>query len=181
MDPKNSKFQNLYREFQPVICKFFLKRGLTPEEAQDLTQATFLNAYKGLDDFRHNASLKTWLFQIARNVWRSRFRVQSFQKNQGDIVPFDQGTEKASPLDHPDYRDPLAVLITKQESLYLRRAITQLPDQMRLCLYLYHYHEMKYREIADTMQLEINTVKSHLHQGRLKLKQLLDHGVAQRG
>ena len=161
----NGPFRDFFNAKQQQIFVFFVKRGFNEEDAGDLCQATFLNAFKGYQDIREPGAVDAWLLCIARNVYKNELRRRG--RRVAEVSACDEAIAE-------DNCDILEQIISREEGLQLEEALTQLPDQMRRCLLLYHYQELKYHEIADTMQLRVNTVKSHLHQGRKKLKLVMD-------
>ena len=80
-------FRRLVQEYGAAIEQFFLLRRFSPEEAEDLAQDTFFNAYRGIHTFRHDASPKTWLLGVALNVLRNELRRRSAVKRAAVEVP----------------------------------------------------------------------------------------------
>lgn len=174
-DPTN--FDLLFDRYYRPISHFFAARGFSTEECRDLTQETFLGAYKGLGHFRHDSSLETWLFTLASNIWRNALRSRSVKKRDGLEVSIHTMVEEslpASPMaDAPD--DPRDNALADERVRMVREAIDGLPAQMRRCLLLRIDHEMKYTEIASVLQVSIETVKSQLFQAKMRLKEKLDN------
>ncbi len=172
------EFQRQYTQFRPAVIAFFRRRGFPLEEAQDLAQDTFLRAFKGLPGFRGEASLKTWLLRIAANVWRNELRARGAQKREAAHVPLDDAPESAltegSATRTPDGQDgPFDALWEQERRELVTRALGELPPQMQRCMQLLVTGELKYREIADVMQISIGAVKSQLHEARERLKSQL--------
>jgi RNA polymerase sigma-70 factor (ECF subfamily) len=167
------------RYFRPLYY-FFRNRGIPPEDCRDLTQETFLRVYKSIGRFRGDASVQTWLFQIATNLWRNRVRHERAGKREGKEVSLDAATERGQPLPADlslargaHNAAPLAGLLADEKVEMLRRALQDLPPQMRRCMLLRIDQNLKYREIAGVMQISIDTVKSQLSQGRERLEKEL--------
>lgn len=181
-----SKEEELIRQFNELrrsIEGYFVNRGCTPQEAEDLAQTTFLWAYQGLSKFRGEAGLKTWLFKIAKNVFNRKIRDRKALKRDGKEEPLDdlaaESAQGASnPLDQavgPEERmgEQLRSLLLSEKVEKIEAAFRSLPPQGRRCLTLYIVQERKYREIAGILGLSINTVKSHIHEARNRLKEQL--------
>jgi RNA polymerase sigma-70 factor (ECF subfamily) len=128
-----------------------------------------------MDSFRHDASVETWLFTIAANVWRNEVRSRTASKREGREVPLEGLAESPGALSTELHEadDPLAGLLEEERAGLLREALDELPAQMRRCLLLRLDQELKYREIAQVLQVSIETVKSQLFQARERLRQRL--------
>ena len=171
---REDDFRQLFDLYYPRITHFFARRGFPPQDCLDLTQETFLGIYKGIGTFRRDARFETWLFKIATNAYRKRLRWRAAEKREGEEVPLaadtaserGSGSEPASPEDSA--RNDM---LRRERSRVLREAIEKLPEQMRKCLMLRVYQEMKYREIAALLRLSPETVKVHLFQARRRLRE----------
>lgn len=177
MSNRSEDFQLLFERYYRSIHFFFTNRGFSKEDARDLTQETFLRAYKGVEAFRNEASYKTWLFRIASNIWRNAIRSRNAAKRDAKEVSLEEHLEGGRPVP-PDSASrergsPLSQILTDEAILQLQRALNDLPAQMRRCVKLRLFQELKYREIAELLQLSIETVKSQLHQARQRLREQL--------
>lgn len=165
-------FRILFDHFFPQVQRFFAKRVFSAEDRLDLTQETFLRIYKGIEGFRGEAQLGTWVFRIAYNTWlkwlERESNRESFQEAEidGDLSAWDK-EERTVVAPTPS---PLENTLDEERSRLLRSAISNLPEKMRQCTELRIYQDLSYREIATTMRLSIETVKVHLFQARKKLR-----------
>lgn len=169
---RDREFERLFERYARPVSYFFAHRGFSPEECRDLTQETFLGVYRGMDGFRHDASVETWLFTIAANVWRNEVRSRTAGKREGWEVPLERLAESPGKLPGElcEADDPLAGLIEEERAGLLREALDELPAQMRRCLLLRLDQQLKYREIAQVLRISIETVKSQLFQARERLR-----------
>ena len=160
--------------YRPVNA-FFRRRTFSAEEADDLTQETFLRVYTKIEQFRGDAPFEAWLWQIASNLYRKSITRRHTQKRAGKTVSLDdeetggadfflRDTNSATPLD--------AVLKAEQRS-ELQTAIEDLPGQMRKCIELRVFRDLSYKQIAVVMRLSPQTVKAHLFQARRHLRERL--------
>ena len=169
-------FRLLCDLFHRPLYHFFAKRGFPPQDCLDLTQETFLGIYRGVGTFRRDARFETWLFKIATNAFRKRLRWGTADKRTGQEVALeaesddDRALEERIPAAGPE---PGEGMFQKERARLLRTAIERLPEQMRKCLILRVYHEMKYREIGTVLRLSPETVKVHLFQARRRLQEEL--------
>lgn len=173
-------FQQLVQRFRPRLQRFFLRQGLKPEASQDLTQETFLRIYSSIGAFRREARFESWLFSIATNVFRQHLRRRSAAKRSGQEMALDEMEAPASPREPPaagwptgltgHRRDPESALLDGERTRSLLAAVQALPQRMRQCLILRSFQELSYEEIAVTLRLSPETVRSHLFQARRRLR-----------
>ena len=175
---REERFEHLFERYYRPVSYFFANRGFSNEECRDLTQETFLGVYKGMGRFRRDASVETWLFKIAANIWRNAIRSRRAAKRDAPEISLggmiDDGQQITD--DAHQGRGPLGDALADEQARLLREAIEELPTQMQRCLLLRVDQDMKYREIAAVMQISIETVKSQLFQARERLKaRLAEH------
>ena len=136
------------------------------DDADDATQEVFLSALRGLDSFRANASLKTWLFSITINVCRSR--LQRF-KRRGRLVQILQS------LFHlrSDQAHPESEAIQNEADAALWTAVHALDEKHRIPIVLRYYHDLPVADIAELLGIPVGTVHSRLNHARERLRVLL--------
>ena len=177
---REENFRRLFDLYYDKVLHFFAKRGFPAEDCRDLTQETFLGIFRGMGSFRGEAEFGTWIFKIASNIYRKRLRWGAAEKRKGTGVALDSLDDPDSAIlgdglgAIPDARDaPDRRALDTERSRLLRATIRTLPDQMRKCLVLRAHYDLKYREIAMVMRISIDTVKAHLFQARLRIKESL--------
>jgi len=174
----SGEMSRLFHLYYGPVYRFFLKRGFKTEECRDLTQDTFVRVLKSMDQLRNESSAGRWILRIAANVWKNELRWWSAEKRDAAEVSLDRQTDDRSPVPGDRLKSPrpgaLESLLSREQSELLRQAVDRLPPQMRRCLRLRIDQEMKYREIAAVMQLNVNTVKSQVSQGQQRLKAVLE-------
>lgn len=177
-DNQELEFERLFERYTRPITSFFARRGFSREECLELTQETFLGVYKGMDRFRRDSSVETWLFTIAANVWRNEVRSRTAEKRDGQEISIDQEREDSALRLVTEVSSketgPLDGLLAEERRRRARKALEDLPPQMRRCLELRIDQQLKYREIAEVLQVSIETVKSQLFQARERLKEQLN-------
>jgi RNA polymerase sigma-70 factor (ECF subfamily) len=179
-DPTLS-FEEIFRTHHKSVLHFFLKKGFPREESRDLAQETFLRVYKNIETFRSESRIETWLFTIATNLYRNELRNRAALKRDAHEVSLDAHDEdgydggEGMALADASCPDPLDCLVQKEGNLKLREALRDLPPQMRRVVLLRVDGDLKYREIAEVLQISIETVKAHLYQARQQLKDRLSN------
>ena len=133
------------------------------EDASDLSQDVFVRAYKGLQRFRGQSSLSTWLYRIGLNVCLNRVSVKR---------PI---TEPIDARPHLDERalDPAVELLRGERAGEVRAAIAELPKKQRATVILRVYHELSHEEIAGILGSSVGAVKANFFHALGNLKRLL--------
>lgn len=157
-------FDEIVRQHQGRIFRFLLSLLRDPDAADTLTQECFLRAYRKRASFRGEASVTTWLMRIAINLAadHGKNRRRAFwQRLFGwarDEQPMDHAARVADPQASPE-----RALAAREEVAAVWSAAEELSPQQRAIFVLRFAEEMPLEEIARAMQLEVGTVKSHLH------------------
>jgi RNA polymerase sigma-70 factor (ECF subfamily) len=168
-------FEMIVRQYsEMVFC--LAARLVGPAEAEDVVQETFLRAYRALDRFRGESSLKTWLYAIALNRVRVRqgtlARFRKLFTRLGKTDP-----ENENELYFADPPDPSASpeedAMTAERRRMLRDAMRALPEEFRTAVLLRDLDGLSYTEIADALKVPIGTVRSRIARGRALLKEHL--------
>lgn len=170
----------LFKRFYPRIYGRFRRRGFAPEDAEDLAQETLVQAFDRITDLRQPEQFGNWLFSISVNIFRNELRRRS--RHKADVSSFsldavnDDGESTFRLGDDAPPAD--TGLLEKEQQQLLKRAIAQLPPQMRQCVKLRFEQGMKYRQIAAVLKISIDTVKAHLAQARKRLTARLGNEVS---
>lgn len=183
---EHRRFEKHYRQHYGAVQGCFLRKGFREEEAKDLTQETFLRAYRGFDDFRRESSFLTWALVIAEKIAINQHRFKGAEMRSAPEVAInaleDDGeamlgaradnARPVTPEEHTLSREKR--MRAEENRRRLRVAMDELPPQMRHCILMYIYQGKKYREIAVLLDVSINTVKSQIFQAKKRLRVLLD-------
>ncbi|HSV75116.1 MAG TPA: sigma-70 family RNA polymerase sigma factor [Chthonomonadales bacterium] len=155
------------------------------DEAADVTQETFISAYKSYDQFRGEASVYTWLCQIALNNCRNRVRRRG-RRVDATAESLDQPRSLADgasgdTLEVPDLTHaPHTVLESKEMRERLLAAVDSLPPDYREVVVLREMQGMSYNDIADATGLSLDNVKTRLSRARLMLRRKLEPYISNR-
>ncbi|HEX6199987.1 MAG TPA: sigma-70 family RNA polymerase sigma factor [Thermoanaerobaculia bacterium] len=169
---RERNFRLVFERYHRPVASFFARHGVPPEDRLDLTQETFLRVYRGLATYRSQDRLGSWILRIAATTHLNRLRDRHAAKRAGDEVPLEPVAAAGEPGLVSDGAQ-LDRLLAGERRQRLAEAIDGLPDQMRQCLRLRLEQELEYQEIARVMRLSIDTVKTHLAQGRKRLRERL--------
>jgi RNA polymerase sigma-70 factor (ECF subfamily) len=166
-------FEDLVAHFERPVYSLCLRLLGDAEEARDAAQDTFLKVYRGLNGFRGQAGLKTWIYRIAINQamnqkrwWRRRRRDETISL---DIARGDSETTLGNLL--PGHAvSPEAQAISSEREQCIMRQLSEIKQEYRLALMLREIEELSYEEIAETLGISIGTVKSRIARGREELR-----------
>lgn len=155
-------FDEVVRVYRARILRFLLSSLADRDAAEVLTQECFLKAWNGRHLFRGDSSVATWLTRIAVNLLRDHLRSRSlrfWQKTRGTALdPVDIGDWL------PDGRSsPESVTLAREKVAAVWRAVEKLSAQQRTVFALRFVQEMELEEIAETLEMNLSTVKSHLY------------------
>src|SRR5436305_5658395 len=173
-------FAALHARFHPRLVYFFRCRGMDRATSEELTQEVFLRVYSNIGNFQHRSHIARWLFEIAHNTYVNEIRRAQAGKRDGYEVPLveehdagDEEPRRTAPALVATAPSPLDDTLHREESAGLQAAIATLPPQMRRCVQLRLGQGLKYREIAEVLQVSIDTVKAQLGKATLRLRQQL--------
>jgi RNA polymerase sigma-70 factor (ECF subfamily) len=155
-------FAILYREQSPRIFALARRMGGSAEEAEDLLQEIFLQAYRKLDSFKGDASVGTWLYRLALNHCLDFVR--------GRRAKMDKVTDT---LDSDAAAEPLARRDTPIARLDLERAIARLPEGCRDAFVLHDVEGFDHKEVGRLLGIAEGTSKSQVFKARMKLRAML--------
>ncbi len=169
-------FDTLITRYSGDIYSLLYRITQDAEEARDLTQETFLSALKAIRSFRGDAELKTWLFRIALNHSRNRFRWWKRRKRNETVSldkPLGDGTATISDTIAHDGESPEEVVLRLERRTRLNVALNALPEIFRVTIVLCDINGLGYEETARALEINIGTVKSRLARGREQLRKRL--------
>jgi RNA polymerase sigma-70 factor (ECF subfamily) len=164
-------FGVMVRRYQDRLYNTVYRLVGNAEDAQDVVQEAFLNAYQSLDSFKGDALFFTWLYRIAVNT------AISLKRKQRVLLRIDggrNGTGGVEPLDPSDLSRPGHALEQAEQETRIRRALARLSPEHRAVLVLKDMEGQKYETMAEVLQVPIGTIRSRLHRARLELRELLE-------
>lgn len=141
--------------------------GMTKDHAktEDILQDVFIKFYLSLDRFRFHCSVKTFLYRIALNECRNYFRSWSYRK-----LVFKRFLEP----EPTSSNSVLHTVISKEEREHSMNILNTLPIKYREVLWLYYFAEFSTEEIAQILEISVNTVKTRLARGRQRAKLIIE-------
>ncbi len=163
----SAAFGQLVLKYQDRLYNTLVHVMGSPEDARDITQDAFVQAFVKLESFRGGSAFYTWLYRIAFNLAMSSKRRQrptvsvDAAREQAGIEPMDRGGEPDEPL------------MQQERVIQVREALDTLAEDHRAILVLREIEGYCYEEISDILDLPIGTVRSRLHRARSQLRDAL--------
>lgn len=174
MNSETYKFDVIYREYSPKIRQYLVKM-VGEFQAEDLTQEVFDKIHKGLPKFKKESSLATWIYRIATNVAIDRSRTREFKNKKAAVPIKDRPALQATGTGIME-KPPDQAVIKEEMNACIEEFVEQLPYDYKVVLILSEYEHLKNKEIADILNISLETAKIRLHRARAKLKKKLDAG-----
>jgi RNA polymerase sigma-70 factor (ECF subfamily) len=154
-------FAQLVTRYERPVYHLAYRTLKDAEEARDITQESFLRAYRSLRSFRPSAKFSTWIFAIAYHACCDRLK--RLRRQSDEELP-----ERADNAPGPEH-----YVIALDEAQRLREAIDSLPEKYRTVITLYHLQGKQYDEIARVLGLPMGTLKTHLFRAKEQLRRIL--------
>jgi RNA polymerase sigma-70 factor (ECF subfamily) len=152
-------FGELVDRYKNLVYGMVWRMVSDRSQTDDLAQDVFLKVYRGLPYFRGDARLSTWIFRIVSNVC-SQARGRRTAELPGALPPREPGSIDAAFADL-ELRDRLD------------KAIAQLPENYRLLIAAHYLDGVQYEALAETLDIPVGTVKTHLYRAKRRLRELL--------
>lgn len=170
-------FSEIITSYQRRVYGLALRMTRRHEVADDVTQETFIRAYRNLDRFEIGRPLVPWLLRIARNLSINHLKSRAAKEQSLYTEDMPEGPEPSfESADKARAHDPHRVLVSAEFSEALDEAMGQLSEEYRAVFILRVVEDMRYDEIANALGISKGTVMSRLFRARAKLKAIMkDH------
>jgi len=175
-DGDAAAFEELVRRYRDRLLTILEHLVGHREQAEDLAQDVFVRVFKARERYTPDAKFSTWLFTIANNVASNALRSRSRRREVG--VPEGNGADSA-PLALDQLAKaasgfmPTRALDKAEQAEMVRHAVAALNERQRMALLLAKFEGMSYQDIAQTMGLSVQAIKSLLSRARVNLKEIL--------
>jgi len=167
-------FATLYDRHGRALINFFYKMCYDRTLAEDLMQDTFLKLLRARGKYRPEASFKTFLYTVAKNLWIDRHRSQKAAPKtvSAEIRAQEDGATLGDIIEAaPD--SPSARLADREAAEIVQRALLDLPEAQRLVFLMAEAQGLRYREISEILDIPVGTVKSRMNAAVTHLRGLL--------
>ncbi|HWP82620.1 MAG TPA: sigma-70 family RNA polymerase sigma factor [Bacteroidota bacterium] len=171
-------FEELVRRYQRAIANVIYLTLGDRQEVEDLTQEVFIRAYKSLSRFDESSTLYSWLYRIAVNLCIDEIRRRKIRRTlslqtlpEGAMEQEQASTQTSSPADD---------LLREERRAVILKTLERLSPTYRVALILREYEDMSYQQIAQTLHISVQAVKSRIFRARQELKEYLKNYFEER-
>ena len=161
-----SAFNQLMAQHEQRMYAIALRMCKNREDAQDCLQEAMLRVFRAIGAFKGESSFGTWMYRITMNICLDELRRKKKIRDTSMDALLDQGW---SPSDMTGSPERKAMQHELRQTLH--SAINDLPEDMRAAIILRDIHGCTYEEIAQTLEINVGTVKSRISRGREKLRE----------
>ena len=164
-------FARLFNRYKTRIMTFIYNYVGSYARAEELFQETFIRLWRHRRRYDGARPLRPWLYTIAANLCRDEARKMRYRRT----LSIDAAREGWAPAERlPSPRpSPAKIAEEKESARNLGEALDSLPGENRTAIMLHQFHGLKYREIAETLNIPIGTVKSRIHSAVKQLRKIL--------
>ena len=159
-------FGELVAKYQNLVYGLIYRLAADRTQAEDLAQDVFLRIHRGLPYFRGEARLSTWIFRIVQHVCFERRGTRRVNLSL-DQPPGDRG-----PRSEPGGPDTAFADLELRDRL--EKAMAKLPEQYRFLIAAHYLRGVRYEALAESLNLPLGTIKTHLYRAKRRLRDLLD-------
>lgn len=161
LDGDEYAVEELVTKYQRKIYALAYRMTWNVDDSKDITQKTFMQAFKNIKGFRRASAFYTWLYQIALNTCLNHLNKRNRETTESDeSVSGDNG-------------NALSVIIENEEQLLLKNALKKLPERQKTAIILRVYHGLSLKETSAVMKCSEGAVKANYHNGMKKLRGIL--------
>ncbi len=173
-DGDTNAFRQLVQTHHKRVIHICLSFVTIPQDAEDIAQNVFIEAYKSIYSFRGDASISTWLYRLSVNKSLDFIREKKrLKRGNGLVTSVDKTDLENIQVTNSKMADD--DLIRQEQIRMLEQAIDQLPERQKVAFQLSKIDGMSQQEVADTMNTSVSSVESLLIRAKRKLKELLIH------
>ena len=167
-----NEFNNLVKQNLTMILNFVYRFCYDTELAEDITQEVFIKIWKNIKKYDETKNFKSWMFTITKNTAIDFLR----KKKTIPFSSFENIDETNNFIENieDDNINLLNEMIKNDSQSKLSKVLKNLNVKQQLVLYLYYYEEMNFKEIAEILNISVNTIKSQ-HLRSLKILKKLMH------
>lgn len=164
---RNMALHHLIEKYQQKIYWQIRKIVIDHDDADDVMQNTFIKVWKGLENFKEESQLFTWLYRIATNEALTFLR-QKQKRNTVSLEPIEYQLSQS--LESDEYFKGDAI------QLKLQQAILSLPEKQRVVFNMRYYDEMPYEQMSEVLETSVGALKASYHHAAKKIEEyLLSH------
>jgi RNA polymerase sigma-70 factor, ECF subfamily len=163
-------YQKIYEAFSRKILNFIYRMVNSQEEAEDLTQETFVTVYQKLRTLKDRRKFEPWLYRVARNFVYQKYRMRTPRSVSIDAID-ETGRLEKELVD--ERKNPDEAFQTQELEGVVSKVITALPEKYREVFVLSALQKLSYQEIADIVGRSLPSVKTDIHRARIEVRKIV--------
>lgn len=168
-----SAFDVLVLKYQQKVINLVMRYVHDPHIAMDVSQESFIKAYRGLKNFRGDSAFYTWLYRISINTAKN-YLVSKNRRMPDDDIDAQEAEQYEGGAKLRDISTPEREALSNEIQVTVKNAIEALPDDLRIAITLRELEGLSYEEISDTMGCPIGTVRSRIFRARESIEKELE-------
>ena len=166
-------FKEVVETWQNMVYNTALGILQNAEDAEDVAQEAFVQAYESIKTFKAESKFSTWLYRITTSKALDHLRRKKRKKRFAYLQSL-FGAEGEAIAEKPDFHHPGVALDNKERAAVLFKAIDQLPENQKLAFTLHKLEGLSYHEISEVMKTSLSSVESLMHRAKTNLKKSLE-------
>lgn len=163
-------FNTLMTRYRKPVINFVYRLVQNGSAAEEIAQDVFVNIYLARQRYEPTARFSTWLFTVATNMALKHLKRKKRWISESEADPDAGRAYAAHPEGNPSALDRV---VDGELAVLVREAVRNLPAKERTAIVLCKYHDFSYQEIAQIMKCSLGAIKTHIHRGKLRLRDML--------
>jgi len=170
LEGDTNSFAFLVDKYKDMVYTLGMKVMKNREEAEEVSQDSFIKAFRSLHSFKGDSKFSTWLYKIAYHNCMDRVKKNARTYNTGTIDEVVENRIKAT-------EDTMQTIERKERAELMKECMRELPEEERSILWLFYYKELSLKEIIEVTSLSETNLKVKLHRARKKLLSIVQNRV----
>ena len=170
---RTKRFERDALQYMNQLYAAALRYTKNPDDAQDLVQDTYAKAYTSFHQFEPGTNLKAWLYRVLTTTFINNYRKDQRRPQTSDSEIEDWQLADAASHTSDQGKSTEDVVLESLPDSDIKRALTEIPEEFRMAVYLADVEGFSYKEIAEIVNVPTGTVMSRLHRGRKLLREKL--------
>jgi RNA polymerase sigma-70 factor (ECF subfamily) len=171
---QQSSFSELIDKYKNLVFNLAYRMTYNLEDAEDISQETFIRVYRSLYNFNPNYKFSTWLYQMTLNICRDRFRKGKIPSISLDAPLKEDDQKDFSSIIPNNQNNPEDIIMGVEQNNFINDLITSLPLKYREVIILRHLRDLSYEEMSKILNISLGSVKTRLFRAREKLREILE-------
>ncbi len=171
---EETAFRQLVELHSPSVLNVCYRVLRNREDAEEVAQEVFLQAFRRAGSFRGESKLSTWLYRVAVNLSLNLRRRRKWDRYFNLLTPSERGVEEAaSQIEASTDARPDFEFETRERSRLLQEALDRLPEKQRLAIILHKSEGLSHKEISEILEVSVSSVESLIHRAKNNLQKRL--------